>query len=346
MFGKSLINKDRNICLPYFFVSREKTGIIVSNTKIYPIQIIVGSGCGGKSYILADIAGIIRDKDVFFFESKDRITDAAFQMLLKRKDVVILADNKALSLSQMEQIIDNVESIKQNHISFIIAANRNDVNGIIKLRERLGTLQAGNIIQVEISNYLNGKELSELNPALTSVGAGLFAANRTILDNIIYIGKRLEEDNKYRRITPRLSTVKEIAALITLATEKKVYSHQVIALNLHEEMTRQVRITQPLIDSEATWTFEQTIGDNSPTKYVINAEYWLYNALSDFSLSEKNKILIVDAYEYIVKKIIEQYGAPDLLYGNKKAIYREYIRFDNINRILCPDKKRGKNGKN
>ena len=150
------------------------------------------------------------------------------------------------------------------------------------MRERLGSLRVGNISQLEISNYLNEKELSELNPALTSIGAGLFAANRTIVDNIIHIGKRLEEDNKYRKITPRLSTIKEIATLIALSTEKKVYSRQVIALNLHEEMTAQVRIAQPLIDSEATWTFEKSIGDNSPTKYVINAEYWLYNVLSDF----------------------------------------------------------------
>lgn len=346
LFGKSLINKDRNICLPYFFISRGKTKTILSNTDRFPIQIIVGSGCGGKSYILTDVACRIRDKDVFFFETKDRLTDAAFQTLLARRNVVILADNNALSLSQIEQLIDNVESIKKNHISFIIAANRHDhdINGIIKLRERLGSLRVGNISQLEISNYLNEKELSELNPALTSIGAGLFAANRTIVDNIIHIGKRLEEDNKYRKITPRLSTIKEIATLIALSTEKKVYSRQVIALNLHEEMTAQVRIAQPLIDSEATWTFEKSIGDNSPTKYVINAEYWLYNVLSDFSIAKKNKTIIADAYEYIVKKIIEQYGAPDLLSGNKQSVYREYIRFDIINRIFCPDQKRGKDG--
>ena len=326
LFGKSLINRDMNICLPYFFISRGKTNTIVSNIGRFPIQIIVGSGCGGKSYILTDVACRIRDKDVFFFETKDRLTDAAFQTLIARKNVVILADNNALISSQVEQLFDNVKIIKENNTSFIIAANKHDhdINGIIKLREQLGTLCCDNISQLAISNFLSKKELKELNPALTSIGAGLFAENKTIVDNIIHIGKRLEEDNKYRKITPRLSSVKEIAALIALSTEKKVYSHQVIALNLHEEMTLQVKTAQPLIDSEATWTFEKSIGDNSPTKYVINAEYWLYSVLSDFSINEINKALIADAYEYIVKKIIELYGAPNLLYGNNQSLYNVY----------------------
>lgn len=188
-----------------------------------------------------------------------------------------------------------------------ILTQKQYANSIRQHSSLLTKLEHDSIYENLIYNYLNEKELSELNPALTSIGAGLFAANRTIVDNIIHIGKRLEEDNKYRKITPRLSTIKEIATLIALSTEKKVYSRQVIALNLHEEMTAQVRIAQPLIDSEATWTFEKSIGDNSPTKYVINAEYWLYNVLSDFSIAEKNKTIIADAYEYIVKKIIEQY---------------------------------------
>ena len=286
----------------------------------------------------------IRDKDVFFFETKDRLTDSTFQTLLARRNVVILADNNALSSSQIEQLVDNIESIKKNKINCIIAANRHDhdINGIIKLREQLGTLCASNIAQLEISNYFSEKELTELNPTLTSIGAGLFSADRTIVDNIIHIGKRLEEDNKYQKIIPRLSTVKEIAALIALSTEKKIYSRQVIAFNLYEEMTLQVKIAQPLIDSEATWTFEKSIGDNSPIKYVVNAEYWLYNVLFDFSIIEKNRALIADAYEYIIKKIIEQYGVPDLLSGNKQSVYREYIKFDNINRIFCSDQKRGK----
>ena len=346
LFGKSLITKDRNICLPYYFISREITKTIVSNLDKAPVQILVGSGCAGKSYVLIDIACKVRDKDVFFFETKDRLTDTAFKSLLTRRSAVVLADNNSLSFSQIEHLFDNIEEIRKNHICFIISANKHDhdISSIIKLRESLGTLRVDSIFQLDISNYLSKKELSLLNPALTSIGAGLFSSNRTIVDNIIHIGKRLEEDSKYKRIKPKLNTVKEIAALIALATEKKVYSHQVIALDLFTEMSVQVKTAQPLIDAEATWSYEKSIGDNSPTKYVINAEYWLYSVLSDFSIKERNKKLVVDAYEYIVKKIVEQYGAPNLFFGNKRSAYREYIRFDNINRIFCQDNKRGKDG--
>ena len=50
---------------------------------------------------------------------------------------------------------------------------------------------------------------------------------------------------------------------------------------------------------------------------------------------ERNHIKIAAAYKYIVEKIIAQEGSPNLDYNKKDASYKEYIMFDNINRIFC-----------
>ena len=52
----------------------------------------------------------------------------------------------------------------------------------------------------------------------------------------------------------------------------------------------------------------------------------------------------MDAFRYIIEQIIAQEGVPDLLYGAKNISCREYILFDNINRIFFPYKRSGYNG--
>ena len=84
-FGKSLISKDHAISIPYFFISSKVTASIFDNLSTRPLQFIVGSGCSGKSYVLVDIACRIKNRDVFFFETKDRLTDKAFQDLTCKK---------------------------------------------------------------------------------------------------------------------------------------------------------------------------------------------------------------------------------------------------------------------
>lgn len=69
-------------------------------------------------------------------------------------------------------------------------------------------------------------------------------------------------------------------------------------------------------------------------KYVINAEYWLFKQLDEFAREKKDRKQVIEAYKYIVGKIIEINGKPDLMSGDKYAPYKDYILFDNINQIF------------
>jgi len=346
LFGKSLINKNHTITLPYFFISREESGEIISNLNTYNLQLLIGNRCSGKSYILADVACKIRDKDVFYFETKDRLSDQAFAKLLRKESCVILADCTAFSTGQFETILDSFDLLRRNRINIVIVVNKNDreFNGILKLQELQNKIDPKSIGRTEINNRFTPNELAQLNPLLTAIDAGIFSDRKTIVDNIIEVSKNLSEKNKYHQVSPRLQTIRELAALIALGIERKIYSSRAIKLDFHEELSLQQKATEPLIDCESTWSFEKNCTDNSPVKYVANAEYWLCGQLERFAENPDNQKLIVDAYRYIIEQIIAQEGAPDLLYGTKHISCREYILFDNINRIFFPYKRSDQNG--
>lgn len=115
---------------------------------------------------------------------------------------------------------------------------------------------------------------------------------------------------------------------------EKIYSKDVVILNLEEEFLAQKKKAFPLIEDEGTWEFEKSVAQNSPMKYVVNAEFWLCNQLDSLAKSVDGREKVLGAYRYIILKQIEHYGRPDLKRGEKNAAYKEYILFDNINQIF------------
>ena len=345
-FGKSLINKDHTISIPYFFISRKVTASIFDNLSTRPLQFVVGSGCSGKSYVLVDIACRIKNRDVFFFETKDRLTDQAFQDLTYKKNCVILADDTSLSDDQIEYFVSHISFLKANDVNVVIAVDKHNraVNGILKLHEVQGDIKSGDIPQIPIGNKLSNQEWRQISPLLTAVSVGVFKETDTIVDNIINLSKELSEKNKYYNIVPRFNSVPELAALIALAIERKIYSARATQLELYDELAIQCKATVPLIDQESTWTFENSFDDNSSIKYVVNAEFWLCYQLGIFAREEKNYKAIVEAYKYIITRILSLEGAPNLLRGDKSNSYGAYILFDNINKIFYSNKTGGEHG--
>ena len=62
---------------------------------------------------------------------------------------------------------------------------------------------------------------------------------RSIVDNIIACSKNISHKHKYDTITPKYKDTRDIACLIALATERKVYSSRVTELDLMGEMFNQ-----------------------------------------------------------------------------------------------------------
>ncbi len=334
--GKSLINKDRSITLPHFFISRDVTDQIIENIHTYSLQFLLGSGCSGKTYIAIDVASRVRDRDVFVFESKERLSDAALQSLLEHGNRLIIADSNTLNIRQMEKLIRSKDDLKKQNISILIVENKNnrDLAGLIQLLGLNGVIDPKSIPQIGIPNKFNERETYKLNQRLVTATLGVFSEKKTIADNIIECSHNLIQKNRFDKIIPHFADERQIACLIALAIENKVYSTRAVELDLLPEIYEQERVSKPLIEVESTWAFERDLSNNSPIKYVTNAEYWLNNQLCEFSKVKGNQDLIIRAYRHIILRLIEIYGKPNLMYGDKYAQYKPYILFDNINQIF------------
>ena len=329
-WGKSLLTKQRSIEKPYFFIEREITKQIYNNLTKNSIQFVLGSACSGKTYVLIDLACRIRNRKVYIFESKDSLSDYALKKLMNVNKALLLFDSSALTTSQIDSVIHNIGELEKKGINIVFFEKKRnrDLADILQIAEKDNI----NFPIIDLPNKFTNCELTQINQRLTSINAGIFSSEKTILDNIIYQSRILREGNKYQRLYPLKSTKREISVLISLAIERKLYSISVTQFGFSEEAILQVQKVSPLIDIEETWGFEKSPSKNSSIKYVLNAEYWLFDQLSDLATSNPNGI--EEAYFYIVKKILDMEKIDGTIEKNNLP-YKQYILFDNINQIFA-----------
>lgn len=334
--GKSLAEKTRRIVLPAFFISREVTDDIIRNVKTCGTQVLVGRSCSGKTYVTMDVARKVVDRDVFVLQSRERVNDEAFKILIEKPNCLVITDSKALSIDQIETVIRSDRERRGKQNGFLIVENKSnrDLASLLSLLRMNEVIKEDEPFTYEVKNKFTVAENDKLNQKLVKSSFGVFLANKSLADNIIDTSAELIQKNHFEKITPRVSTVKDIACLIALATKEKVYSGDVVILNLEEEFVLQKKKAAPLIEEEGTWSFEKSNASNSTMKYVVNAEYWLYHQLDGLVKEQGGRKKVIDAYHYIVSRLIEHYGKPDLNSGLKHVPYKEYILFDNINQIF------------
>lgn len=334
--GKSILNNSKIAIYPSFFVSRSVTDKIVENINSKGTQIVVGRGCSGKTYVAYDIIRRVRDREVYAFRSKDRINNETLTLLLNKENCLTIFDSKVLSIKQIEEIILTTSErvVKSNSIIIIENKSNRDLSGLLVLMKMNEHLEDDEIPQLEISNRFSKPKIDEINNYLVTSSLGVFSENKSIADNIINASNLLIQKNKFSQISPLTDNVRQVSSLIVLATLGKVYASDAINLDLVEEFEMQCKKAMPLIEKESTWVFEMSAANNSPLKYVVNAEYWLFNQLDILAKSRKGREKIIEAYRYIIGKLIEINGKPDLMKGEKYAPYKDYILFDNIFQIF------------
>ena len=334
--GKSILNNSKIAIYPSFFVSRSVTDKIVENINSKGTQIVVGRGCSGKTYVSYDIIRRVRDREVYAFRSKDRINNETLTLLLNKENCLTIFDSKVLSIKQIEEIILTTSErvVKSNSIIIIENKSNRDLSGLLVLMKMNEHLEDDEIPQLEISNRFSKPKTDEINNYLVTSSLGVFSENKSIADNIINASNLLIQKNKFSQISPLTDNVRQVSSLIVLATLGKVYASDAINLDLVEEFEMQCKKAMPLIEKERKWVFEMSAANNSPLKYVVNAEYWLFNQLDILAKSRKGREKIIEAYRYIIGKLIEINGKPDLMKGEKYAPYKDYILFDNIFQIF------------
>ena len=343
-WGKSLFNeKNKAITYPYYFTSRKLTQKIVKNLNLGKVHLISGSHVSGKTYLLADLYRTIRDRELYFFDGKTKISNNAIASLLEKDNIVVLFDSGALSREQFEMILNHGDAINKRQSNYIIAINQNDGDtfGIVKWKLKQGLIKSTDVIKYEVSNRFSDSgptdEISRINNCLPVINIPVWDPKRTILDQLIYAERQLNTTGKYSKTTIAIKTEKELALLIILAIREKMSTLEVVKFSLESEMHEALKRYDPFIEKTATFDFEKDANDLSQIKYILNSKYWLQRQLGDYARQEKNYKIIAAAYRYIILKVLESASGNDYLQRRK---CRDYILFDVMNDIFL-DRHRG-----
>lgn len=333
-FGKNLIQKTENfpvLLLPYYFIEREVTNYIIKALQNRTVLILKGHSCSGKTYILYDIARRIKNFNVLLFQSKDRLSDLAVENLMQYHNSIFLFDELSLNIHQFDYLMEQKSVLKNNQIHILIVTNvrTNEISNRIDDMIQNCTLIKQDVFQLQ--NCFLDNERENISKKLLRCALGGFRET-SLLDNIISLGNKHQEEHRYQNIIPLHKTIKEFAVLIVLAMQHKIYSYQAVQFDFVSEVIAQVEHAHPMIEEELTFDFERDAEDNSSCKYVINAEYWLHLWLSHFATRE-NFIFISKAFSYIMKKIIDHNGVNSIN-NIKNKLYKRYIWFDNINQLF------------
>jgi len=335
--GKSLIdNKKKEMYIPYFYTKRNLCEQMLRDLDKNTVHIVKGNRISGKSYFMADIYRNIVDREVYFFDSKTRLTNETLNILLNKTRIVCLFDSSCLNKSQFTDILLNFITINENKSNFIISVNESDVEllSILNWKSINGEIDRNKINQISLSNKFNSDETDSINIKLPKLDFPPFSSGLTILDNIIKAEKTLNVKGRFSKVILTANTYKELAFFIILATKEKLYSSELIMFGLETEAYYAVKKYSPFIEIIDTDLSEKSPSDLSGKKYVLNAKYWLYRQLGMISSEKTNYELVARAYVYIVEKILNKYKNNP---SKQRRNYKSYILFDTINSIFLKE---------
>ena len=135
---------------------------------------------------------------------------------------------------------------------------------------------------------------------------------------------------KFHDIKLRIDDYKELVSLIILITKERISKLDQIRFGIEMECAAICSRYPKVIEEIETILIEKDAVDLSNYKYILNAKVWLQTELINFANNESNHEIIIEAYQYIVQKIL--FLNNGFLSG--RETYREYILFDSINNIF------------
>lgn len=337
--GKSPSADNNFLTIPSFFIHRKITETIIKNMSTYTLQILRGQGCSGKTYIGIELTQLIRDRDVYLFETKDGLSDNAFYDMLSRSNLLLIFDYRSLSQDQIEYLIQHVSDLHEKNDNVILISSKSDrdLPSILNYSSNKGTLDEKLVYIVDLPNMFSKEETQELNMGLVKSSFGVFDEKKSIVDNILSVSRSLTVENKYSQISPKWDNERFVISLLLLAIKRKITSKEAVEFGIEKELEEQCEKATPLIEKDYSKKYEITPKENSPVKYVLNASYWLSDFLSNYVKDSVHYSIVVLSFQKIIKSIIALKGTPKLCYTEKNAPYKDFILFDNITNVFKDD---------
>jgi hypothetical protein len=324
--GKMLYStKNAQISIPNFFIDRQViVEKLIPEMNKYTLQCICGGRISGKTYALVSIKKNIRNREVFFFDSRYSISEDTLNLLYNRTNCVLCFDSSCLSKSQFFNIQENIEKLKNNNINIVICINRSDKDIISSIKN----MSRNDDINIyDLSSYFSEKECAKLNSLLAISTIPNFNFKKSILDNLLIISNEIKIKYTRQKIDFNIKNKYEMMVLILLAIKEKLTSQEFVDFGVEREIYDIYRKTTPMLDEDYTEDIEKSVLNSSRYKIYVNSKYWLLNKLGTFASNLDNHKIITDAYCEIVQKLIYNHSA-------KYSAIEDYIKYDIINDIF------------
>ena len=322
--SKSLLdNKTKELTLPNFFIERSIVKDIINKLANNTVHVLYAGRVTGKSYILASLVQLIKDRDVYFFGSQISVPKSIVENLLQKKNTVIIFDTNSVNKSILFDLIKECKVIHKNSCNVILAINKSDK----EIVSCLNNAKNKDINKYEVESRYNSMEVKKLNKKMAVNELPNYDVKKTIIDNIVAMEREFNIKGKFHKLEPYMRDKDDIVVLLLLATREKLYTSDLSLFNVDKECYEQVKKTGPLIQEDYTLFFEKTPENASEKKIVLNAKHWLYRHLGEFAHNQDNYRKIIDAYIHIVSTIIKT---------RKNAVKKQIdiIKFDVINEIF------------
>ena len=321
-------NIDNNtIELPHFFISRTIIEIYIDNLNKYPFTILEGNRVSGKTYALLDIIHKIRDRSIYFFPSSSSISFDILELLLNKKNSIILFDSNSINQKQINFLENRIDRISVNNNNILVAVNTSDKDILTTFNYRVKDIEP-----LRLENKFDEKEIDEINRKLSLSDLLIFDKSKTVFDNLIISTKdcssyltNIDDEKQY--------SIEELVIFIILATKDKIYDSELLKYGLIDSIGQLNKKIEPIIQFDYTEWFQNE--HRSLNKVIPNAKVWILQLLGNHSRTPKDKTMVADAYDYLAKHIKER-NSDEIKYFKTMS---KYINFDVINEVFPSEEK-------
>lgn len=342
--GKSLFNKARRtVFLPSFFIERDIAVQILQEMETNQLQIIHGARISGKTYLLAGLLHNIHNRDTYYFDSKETVNQSLLERLLTHKNAVFLFDTQVLSIDAIEYLVKMDWAYLRDNKNNVICCVNNSDREILALvgyeKRRFSSLHSGIQIYELNSCFSSGtvkkyRELEKINRNLKRAKLLPFSKGQTILDNLLYMQKKLQVEKEVQfdaplKIAP--ADTEKICLLILLAQNERVTASELIRCGLtakSRELLKELKVT---VEEDHRSLLTLNAFDSVSYQIVCNAKVWLLRQVRELAKKTALQQTIVDAFRRLIEDFL----------GNTHQFKRvdRFVKFDKLNEIF-PDGKR------
>lgn len=302
-----------------------------------PIIVVWGRRFSGRTSVLHSILHKFQNRRRFFIPTSASASDALISELCRVKDALVVLDSDAAQISQIHRLIRNVEEIRDNKSTIVIASSRSLLTNFsyaslaanFECLEKMNPAEAAAINRgLEPYGFSKGWELGKkhlenlFSISESPVVKGLFKEKSKLFNNLDRLANNWRDSNIGKF---------ELSLLFYLVTRQRIYSRYYRTLAKEHGLAHIssthfddfARNWAPFVEIEDSDP-ESNKAENSTRLMLCNANAWILTVMRRLTA----KIGATESASMVVRTFLAMNAIDNRAF--------ELLMFDNLNAIF-PD---------